>query len=123
MRRLNVREFIKADPVKLVLSRKSDPVKTAAGGFVSGEALPPLDPQTFRIVQNKRRYTAGIVNSEMGDIPHTDYLLIGGHRSDAQVDDTFMWRGENYRITGVHEQRTESFLASIDLLGPGNQNA
>lgn len=123
MRRRNVLEFIKADPIDLVLSRKAPPVRSAAGGWVqSPDAVVELASQLARIVQNKRRYNNGIVNSEAGDIPHTDYLLIGKHSLDVEVNDTFIWLGEHYQVTGIHKARTESFLCSIDLLGAENRS-
>jgi len=121
MRRRNVLEFIKADPIALIISRDAEPTKTAAGGYVKGIEDDPLPPQQARIVQNRRRYNNGIVNSEAGDIPHTDYLLIGMHTLDVQVNDRFLWLNEHYTITGIHQARTESVLASIDLLGPDNR--
>lgn len=122
MRRRNVLEFIKADPIDLVLTREAEVVKTEAGGFTRAPGGPTiLDPQLARIVQNRRRYNNGIVNAEAGDIPHTDYLLIGMHTLDVEVDDTFFWQSEQYRITGIHEQRIESTLCSIDLRGPVNR--
>lgn len=122
MRRRNVLEFIKADPIDLVLIREAEVVKTEAGGFVRAPDGPTtLDSQLARIVQNRRRYNNGIVNAEAGDIPHTDYLLIGMHTLDVKVDDTFFWQAEMYKITGIHEQRIESTLCSIDLRGPVNR--
>lgn len=122
MRRVNVREFIKADPIVLVLTREPEAVKNpGTGGYVAGAPIPPLEAQTARIVQNKRRYTNGVVNSEAGDIPHTDYLLIGMHTLNVEKDDIFMWAGEKYQITGISELRTESTLCSIDYFGKVNR--
>jgi hypothetical protein len=116
MRRKNVREFINADQIELVLTREPEPVKnTQTGGYVPGDAIPPLSPQIARVVQNRRRYNNGIVNSEAGDIPDTDYLLLGNYNLDVEVDDTFYWQGNKYKVTGIHDLRTESTLCSIDL--------
>lgn len=122
MRRRNVKAFIEADPVIIEFSRNGESVKTAAGGYVRS-APASLPPQMARIVQNKRRYNNGIVNSEAGDIPHTDYLLIGNHTLDIAEEDEFTWLGEYYKVTGIHKARTESVLASIDLLGEVNRHA
>lgn len=119
MRRRNVLAFIQADPVQVAFTRDSPPTKSAAGGFLQGTPT-TLPLQQARIVQNKRRYNNGLVNSEAGDIPHTDYLLIGMHTLDVQVGDRFTWLGEHYAITGIHEARTESHLCSIDLFGKPN---
>jgi len=120
MRRRNVRAYIKADPSDIVITRGGAPEKTAAGGYVKS-APTPLPQQRVRIVQNKRRYNNGLVNSEAGDIPHTDYLLIAKHDANIEVEDAFTWLGINYKVTGISETRTESLLASIDLLGKENR--
>ncbi len=120
MRRRNVLEFIKADPITLVLTRKAAPAKTAAGGYTR-DTPEPITAQRARIVQNRRRYNPGIVNAEAGDIPHTDYLLLGMHTLDVEVNDEFKWIDENYRVTGIHKARTESTLCSIEMLGPDNR--
>lgn len=123
VRRGLVKAFIEADKIGLVLFRAPEPTKTAAGGYVRGPATQVGDKaQLARIVQNKRRYTNGIVNSEAGEILHTDYLIVGMHTLDLAVDDTFVWLGENYHVTGIYKARTESTLASIDLLGATNRN-
>ena len=121
MRRRVVLEFIKADPVYIEFSRKAEPTKSAAGGWIQGDPL-VLPSQRARIVLNKRRFNNGIVNAEAGDIPHTDYLLIGVHTLDIVEEDEFEWLGIGYHVTGIHHNRTESVLASIDLLGKKNRN-
>lgn len=122
MRRRNVRAFIAADPISLVIERPGEPTKNpATGGYVPSPGT-TLQAQTARIVQNKRRYNNGIVNSEAGDIPHTDYLLIGMHTLNVEVNDAFIWQGEYYKVTGIHEARDESTLCSIDLLGKKNRH-
>jgi len=122
MRRRTVQAFIKEDPVTISFTRLGEPTKSGAGGWIKGEPT-TLDPQEARIVQNKRRYNNGIVHSEAGEIPHTDYLLIGVHTLDIQNEDTFTWLGENYHVVRIFTARTESVLATIDLLGPGNHHA
>lgn len=121
MRRKVVKAFIKADPVSIEISRKGEREKTEAGGWVMGDATTLL-PQQARIVLNKRRFNNGIVNTEAGDIPHTDYLLIAVHTTDLVEEDEFLWQGRAYHVTGIHHLRTESVLASIDLLGKENRN-
>lgn len=121
-RRRVVLEFIKADPVKIAFARKQGSTKTAAGGYVKSPDI-TLPPQRARIVQNRRRFNNGIINVEAGDIPHTDYLLLGTHKLNVEVDDTFVWLGENYRVTGRFTARTESTLCSIEILGKENRDA
>ena len=119
MRRRQVRAEIDADPVVLEFTRKSTPTVSAAGGKLQGQPQ-KLPPQRAAIKLNKRRFNHGLVNSEAGDIPHTDYLLLGNHNLDVEKEDTFVWMGEHYHVVGIHTARTESVLASIDLLGPPN---
>ena len=121
MRRRNVLAFIKADPVSIVLNRPSAPVKTESGGYVRTAPGVSLTAQQARIVQNKRRFNPGLVNSEAGEIPDTDYLLIATHDKDVQPNDTFEWRGENYTIVAIYGLRTESILATLSFRGPDNR--
>lgn len=122
MRRRNVRAFIKADSISIELMRPGTPTPSPAGGLVPA-APSALAPQEGRIVLNKRRFTAGLVNSEAGEIPDTDYLLIMEYNRDVAVDDKFKYRGDNYKVTGIYGARTESFLCSIQFSGPDNRNA
>lgn len=121
MRRRNVAAFIKADPVSVAFRRATGSARTAAGGYVKN-ADDTLQPQQARIVQNRRRYTAGLVNSEAGDIPDTDYLLIAVHTTDIKVDDRFQWLGEWYKVDGIFGLREESVLAGIIFLGKENRD-
>ena len=91
------------------------------GGYVAQPNVPPLPSQTARIVQNVRRYTDGLVNAEAGDIPNSEYRLVAKHTMNIKVNDMFKWKGENYKVTGIHEAREESVFAAIQLLGPDNR--
>ena len=122
MRRRSVKAFIKADPVKIQIHRDPPPVKNPnTGGYIQQASVPPLPPQTARIVQNVRRYTAGIINAEAGDIPNSEYRLVASHTMNIEVNDTFKWLGENYKVIGIYEARQESTFAAIELLGPDNR--
>ena len=120
MRRRVVQAFINADPVMISLVRAGEVTLTPGGGTVRGNPT-ILPPQQARIVQAKRRYDNGLINSEAGYIPHTEYLLIGNYRLNIAKDDIFDWRGDTWNVTGIHPTRTESFLCSIDFLGPPNE--
>ncbi len=126
MRRRNVDAFEKADPIELVILRLPAPVKTAAGGYEQNQVakkLPEPDTtQSARIVHNTRRYKNGLVNTEAGDIPDTDYLLLGSHTLNVEVNDEFQWRDSWYKVTGVHPWRFESKLCSIQFSGPENSH-
>ena len=121
MRRRNVRACIKADAVDITIIRRDPSTPTPAGGLIAGDEK-SLSPQEARIVLNKRRYNNGLINSEAGEIPHTDYLLIAEWKRDIQVNDEFFCRGDYYKVTGIYGNRIESYLCSIDLLGPENRN-
>jgi len=124
MRRRSVYAFIDADPVEIAITRERPPVKNEnTGGYTKDPAGPmTIASQRMRIVQNVRRYTDGIVNSEAGDIPNTEYRLIGRHTANIEVNDSFIWLGEHYKVTGIHVARQESIFAAIDLLGEENRN-
>ena len=124
MRRRSVYAFIDADPVQLAMSRKLPPLKNPdTGGYVLNPDSPlVLATQKMRIVQNVRRFTSSIENAEAGDIPNTEYRLIARHDADIEVNDTFVWLGENYWVEGIHTARTESVFAAISLVGPDNRH-
>lgn len=119
LRRKNVRAFILADSVNISICRPGEKVKTEAGGTVR---KPPysLPYQRARIIQPKRRFDDGLKDVEAGWLPNSDYLLLGLHTFNGEVDDWFYWLGGKYIIRGIHPNRTESFLASLDYLGPKN---
>lgn len=123
MRRRSADAFQKADPASVQFTRKAAPTKTAAGGYAAASSPDVIPPQTVRIVHNTRRYKPGLVNAEAGDIPQTEYLLLGPHNLNVQVDDEFLWRGENYKVVGIHPWRTETTLCMIEFNGPENRNA
>lgn len=123
MRRKNVAEFIRTDPVNIDITRTGKPERTAGGGKKPGETK-VLPTQRVRIVQNVRRYTAGIVNSEAGDVPNGLYVLIGRHTADIQRDDVFIAGGEKYIVLGVSQlRRKEYVLATLDFYGLPNTQA
>jgi hypothetical protein len=106
--------------------RATAPIKTAAGGYAPTSSPGTIPPQTVRIVHNTRRYKTGLVNAEAGDIPKTDYLLLGSHTLDVEVDDLFVWDDLQgnvgyYKVTGIHPFRKESTLCSIEYDGPVNR--
>jgi hypothetical protein len=128
MRRRNVRAFIQADPFGVEFMRRPEPEKTAAGGYKATSSPAAIPQQTVRIVHNTRRYKNGLVNAEAGEIPQTDYLLLGFHTLDVEVSDTFVWLSPlqgaepgNYKITGIHPFRFESTLCSLEFDGPDNR--
>ena len=65
MRRRNVQAFIDADPVLIVITRPGGAELTGTGGTIRGDST-ILPEQKARIVQAKRRYDNGLINSEAG---------------------------------------------------------
>lgn len=119
VRRRLVRAFIEADSIQVQLVRQVNRTKTEAGGWVTFPA-PALPPQTARIVPSKRRFDNGLVNSEAGQIPHSEWLLLGFYNLDVEVNDTFLWQGSHYRITGILPNREERTLCSMTYHGESN---
>lgn len=125
VRRRAVAAFIQANPTSVIFVRPGEKVKTAAGGYTPG---PPttLPPQQVFIGPSKRRYDSGIINSEAGNVIETEYLLMGFHTIDVEVNDTFKVLGKNYFIKSVHPWRApgidgvESVLCAIDYRGSDN---
>lgn len=123
MRRKNVTEFINADSVDITITRLGEPERTPSGGKKPGKTE-TLSPQTVRIVQNVRRYTAGLVNAEAGDIPNGLYVIIGRHNANIKRDDVFTAGGEKYIVLGVSKLRKEEYtLGTLDFYGNKNVKA
>lgn len=121
VRRRLVDAFIKADSVRVSFIRRVNRQKTEAGGWVSEPDLPPLSPQTVRLIPSKRRFDNGLINAEAGEIPKSEYLLLGSYRLDVRVTDIFLLDGLWYRVTGIIPNTTERTLCSVDLRGPTNE--
>ena len=120
MRRKNIAEFILADSLKIEITRQSKPTRTAAGGTKPGK-VEVLPEQRVRIVQNVRRYTAGLVNAEAGDIPQSLYVVLGRHTADIKPDDVFEAGGEKYLVLGTNKIRKEEYtLGTLENQGPAN---
>lgn len=120
MRRRNVRAFINADPVDVVIHRRGAPVRTPAGGLVASGTRTPLAPQRVRIVQNIRRFNPGLINTEAGAINDFDFLVIAVHTTDIEENDEFQTDGKWWHVTGIHPTREESIVAMIKFRGEGN---
>lgn len=97
--RRQVLAFIKAQPLLIRLLRPAM-TDTAAGGRIEGDPV-ELDWQRFRLVPFKRRLTRQTVDTQDGDIPLTEYVLVGAHNADVQTDDYFEYQGRTWRVVGV----------------------
>ena len=119
VRRRLVKAFIDSDAIAIQLARRQERTKTAAGGWTTTEA-PALPSQVVRIIPSKRRYDNGLVNAEAGQLPNSEYLLLGSHNLDVMVDDIFLWNSSQYRVTGILPNTEERTLCSISYFGPPN---
>jgi hypothetical protein len=121
VRRRLVLAFIRADPISVQFSRRPARLKTESGGWVKSSAPPTSIPrQIVRIIPSKRRFDNGLVNAEAGEIPRSEYLLLGPHTLDVTVDDEFQWGDNHYKVSGIFPSREERTLCSVDALGPSN---
>ncbi len=97
--RRNLREFIRADPVQIVLTR-TPKTATTNGSYVDGTPT-DLPAQTFRLVPFKRRLTDQEANTQDGDIPLIPYVLVGHWDADVERDDAFTYQGRNCVVVGI----------------------
>lgn len=87
------------------------------GGHTEG--LPTdLEPQAVCIVPFKKRLVDGIGVTEFGQVPSTSKVLLAEVGLDIQVNDTFMWRGDKYRVAEFEPILNDIHtIARIDLMG------
>lgn len=104
--RRQVLAFINAQPLLLRLQRPTM-TDTAAGGRIEGDPV-QLPWQRFRLVPFKRRLTRQTVDTQNGDIPLTEYVLVGAHNADVQTDDFFEYQGRIWRVVGVEPKTLDN---------------
>lgn len=103
--RKNLKEFIKADPREITLQRV-EKVPTDNGSWIEGDPE-EIDPQIFRIVPMKRRLSNLEVDTQDGDIPLADFVLVGFWNADCQADDEFDLNGDKYKVVQVEPKINE----------------
>lgn len=116
--RRQVLAFIEAQPIQLRLQRPTW-TDSAAGGRIEGDPV-QLAWQRFRLVPFKRRLTRQTVDTQDGDIPLTEYVLVGRHNADVQTDDYFEYSGRTYRVVGVEpksmdDARTDRRVVELEV--------
>lgn len=121
MRKRQTKAFVDSNPIEIVIIRQGERTKTPAGGWVKS-APTTLDPQTVTLVLAKRRFNAGMVNSEAGEIQSSDWLLIAPVGADIQQDDEFVAYGDNYTVKSINHLRADEFYASVENNGPVNRD-
>lgn len=98
LRRL-LKEFIKADPREVVITR-SMKVASTNGSWTEGNPL-ELDPQVFRLVPMKRRLSGLEVDTQDGHVQIEDWVLVGSVKSDIEQDDEFDLNGDHFKVVRV----------------------
>jgi hypothetical protein len=111
---------VDANPIDIVITRPGPRTKTPAGGWVKS-APTTLDPQTVTLVLAKRRFNAGVINSEAGEVQSSDWLLIAPLGADIQADDEFVAYGDNYTVKSINHVRLDEFFASVENNGRVNR--
>ena len=97
--RLNMDAYIKSDPIMLQIERRVRE-QTANNGWRMG-APQEKDPQQFRILPFKRRLSEFMVNTQDGEIPRADFILIGRWNVDIERWDSFMYNGDKYMVVSI----------------------
>lgn len=106
--------FIQADPAVISLKRRAK-VPTAAGGHTLGAEV-TIAPQTFRLVQFKRRLTHGTVVGQGGGegrVSSLPYVLVGRYDADVQAGDYFDYGGLRYEVVALAPDREVRTAAEL----------
>ena len=106
--RKNMREFIKADPVQLVLYRPQI-TETDTGGYIVGASI-DMPPQQFRLVPYKRRITIFTAQTADGDLPTVPWVLVGEPHVNIRRDDTFTYQDDQYKVISVEPKMQDPTL-------------
>ena len=120
MSRRQVDAEIKADPVDIILMRKTKVADGAGGWKWSDEA--PLRPQQVTIVPAKRRLSDMLVNTELGDVVNAPYIVLGRYTLDIQRGDHFTWNGDDFKVDQVAIKEEVSKTCPVVYFG-GTHNA
>lgn len=96
MQRAVTAAYIATDPTEVII-RRPGKVSDGSGGFrINGES--PLPPQTVRIISAGTGSTRRTVD---GEEEQPDIVLLGEWDADIQVDDVFMFDGDDYQVQTV----------------------
>lgn len=118
--RQNLKEFINADPIDIVLTRPTL-TATAAGGFIRGEPT-VLTRQRFRLVPFKRRLSSTQSTTQMGNVSVLEYVLVGRWNANIRRDDEFTMNGDNYRVVSIEPKaddryKTDRVVVQVEIHG------
>ncbi len=116
MSRRNVKAMVKGDRSQVVFTRV-DLIPDGEGGFFESEPY-DLKPQEVSIIPFKKRLVDGIQVTEFGQVPGQAKTLLAEFDIDIKVNDTFTWRGQNYRVAELEPILADIHtVARLDLLG------
>lgn len=102
MQQRQLEAFVDAEEIQVELWRK-DRVELASGGYGWGEPY-QLPPQQARLVPFKRRYTQIVVNTQYGDVPELQYILVfPTPNADVKREDWFFYKGARYEVESIDE--------------------
>lgn len=104
--RKNLEAFIKADARSITLYRKVK-VDSGAGSWVWSDSAEMINPQTFRLVPQKRRLSDLIENTQDGPIPSIQYVLVGYWDANVSRGDEFSINGTHYRVVAIEPHTNE----------------
>ena len=102
MQHRQIEAFVDAEEISVELWRK-DRMELTSGGYGWGDPY-QLPAQRARLVPYKRRYTEIVVNTQYGDVPELQYLLIFP-TPDANIkrEDWFFHEGARYEVESIDE--------------------
>lgn len=115
MARRQIDALIRSNPLSLVLVRHAR-VEAPGGGYRKGEPT-NIVPQTVTLIPFKRRMTEFMVNTELGDIPNLEYVLLGYYNTNIMRGDTFTYNGEQFEVDQVEFEKDIRVAAAIIYQG------
>lgn len=115
--RRQVNAEINADPVDVELRRRTK-INDGAGGWKWSDFV-PLKAQEVTIIPAKRRLSEMLVNTELGDVVHAPYIILGRHNFDVQRGDRFTWNGDDFVVKEVAIKIEVAKTCPVDYFGGG----
>lgn len=120
MSRRQIQAMIDADPIEVILWRRTKE-KTAANGWKWTDPQ-PLPAQKVRITPFKRRLTDILTNTELGEVVNAPYVLLGRHDADVKREDVFEWAGRKFVIDSFDIAEPEVKTAALVQFHGGGNN-
>lgn len=95
--RYTTKQFIYEDPTTIVLKRQ---VATEKPGGGHDYPKVPLPPQVFRLMNQAT--SSGIEHgADEGTARKFDYILVGEHNADIDINDTWEEAGDQYKVEAL----------------------